>query len=56
MHDPAGWSALAESLAQLATASEQRTRAKSAERASELLVEWNRGKEEYASIGSALQP
>jgi pimeloyl-ACP methyl ester carboxylesterase len=55
MYDPAGWPALAESLAELATASEN-TRAKSAGRAPELLVEWNRRKEEYASIGTALQP
>jgi pimeloyl-ACP methyl ester carboxylesterase len=53
MYDPAGWPALAESLAQLASG---KTRAKSTERASELLVEWNRRKEEYASIGTGLQP
>ncbi|MGW1344192.1 alpha/beta hydrolase [Kribbella sp. NPDC002412] len=56
MYSPSDWPALAESLAQLAAASKT-TRAKSApERASELLVEWNRRKEEYASIGTALQP
>ncbi len=61
MYDPAGWRALADSLAQLASASStssasEKTRAKSPERASELLIEWNRRKEEYASIGTALQP
>jgi hypothetical protein len=54
LYDPNGWIELAETLAQF---SEEPTRAKSAPaRASELLVEWNRRKEEYASIGTALQP
>jgi endoglucanase len=54
LYNPTGWIELAESLAQL---SEEQTRAKSAPaRASEFLVEWNRRKEEYASIGTALQP
>ena len=50
-----GWPALADALAQLATASATKVRAKSTVRASQLLVEWNRRKEEYASIGTALQ-
>lgn len=53
LYDPAGFPALAEMWAQLATTN----RAKAATTAPQAIVEWNRRKEDYTtSIGSVLQP
>lgn len=56
MYEPAGWPDLAEMLAQVAEQSSPNARTMAAAEAPDLLVEWNRRKEEYPSIGTALQP
>lgn len=52
LYDPAGFPALAEMWAQLS----QPSTAKLAAKAPQTMIEWNRRKEDYNSIGTVLQP
>jgi pimeloyl-ACP methyl ester carboxylesterase len=52
LYDPIGYPALAQTWAQLAG----QNRAKAATKAPQPLIEWNRRKEDYNSIGTVLQP
>ncbi len=52
LYDPIGYPALAQTWAELAG----QNRAKAAARAPQALVEWNRRKEDYNSLGTVLQP
>lgn len=55
LYEPAAWPALADLYSELATSGQARAKAAAA-KAPEALVEWNRRKEEYTSIGEVLQP
>ena len=58
LYSPAGWPDLAVTLAQLSTAASkgQRSVSVAAGKLPQGLVEWNRRKEEYASLGTSMQP